>query len=109
MYLGVVDQEVYAVAELQDGVGHPCPFPRRLVIADICDAGAIALDSVPNGGSEVRHGSCLHLRPTEREVIGEDLVEGDIRWEPVQGKGEIGGSDQAADGIAERALFLTGP
>jgi len=60
--LGIMDQQIHAVAELEDLGGNRVEPRRRLVVGDVGDARAIPVDAVPDGRAAVGHRSRFDLR-----------------------------------------------
>src|SRR4051794_29767321 len=76
--LGVVDQEVDPVCQLEHRLGHAVETGRRLVVADVGHAEPVPVDAVAVGRAEMGHKPRQDAGPADLELVVVDVVEADL-------------------------------
>ncbi|CAA9230555.1 MAG: hypothetical protein AVDCRST_MAG20-1113 [uncultured Acidimicrobiales bacterium] len=105
--LGVVDEEVDPVAELEHRVGDvEGATQRSLVVGEVGDGDAVPADPVAVGGTAVGDAADLHLGVADRHVPVVHVVEGDVTPEVGRPHGEVGRAHELVEGVLERLAPL---
>src|SRR5690606_16798989 len=108
--LGVVDDEVGAVAQLEDVVAHPvAAVVGHLVVGDVGHRRPADLDPVAVVGPDVRHRAHPDLRPVDLDVAVVDVVELDLAVELLDRHREERRAHELAEGVGQGADLLRGP
>jgi len=99
--LGVVNDQVSTVAQIENGVRHRIAGERCLMITHERDLDTVALDAVPEGGAEVGNTPDQKVEALHVQVALVDLVKAELCRHLMQRDGEPRRTEEARETVGE--------